>query len=58
MDNLQLKNFEPYKEPQLKALITSQLEPLKIGNEELSYFLLKIGDDPYRLVSEAEKLKY
>ena len=58
MDNLQLKNFEPYKEPQLKTLITSQLEPLKIGNEELSYFLVKIGDDPYRLVSEAEKLKY
>ena len=58
MDNLQLKNFEPYKEPQLKTLITSQLEPLKIGSEELSYFLLKIGDDPYRLVSEAEKLKY
>jgi DNA polymerase III delta subunit len=31
---------------------------LKIGDEELDYFLEKIGNDMFRISHEIEKLKY
>lgn len=57
-ENVQLKVFDPYKEAQLKAFIVEHLQPLQIDEESVSYFLLKVGNDLYRLAHETEKLKF
>lgn len=57
-ENVQLKVFDPYKEVQLKAFIMEQLQPLQIDEETVNYFLLKVGNDLYRLANETEKLKF
>ncbi len=57
-ENTQVKPFEPYKEPQLKAFITEQIQPFHLSEELLNYFLLKVGSDLYRLAHELEKLKF
>jgi len=57
-ENVNVKNFDNYKTPQLKTFIKENLSPLKIGDEELDYFLEKIGNDMFRISHEIEKLKY
>lgn len=57
LEHLQVKEFAPLKELQLKVFIREQLGTLEICDEELGYFLLKIGNDQRRLASEAQKLK-
>lgn len=56
-EHCQVKDFAPFKEIQLKAFLKEQLAPLQITDQELSYFLLKIGNDLRRLANECEKLK-
>lgn len=57
LENAQLKEFTPYKEIQLKNFIKEQITPLSVSDVELSYFLLKVGNDMFRLHHETEKLK-
>lgn len=58
IENAQLKNFDLYKEPQLKAFIKDKIQPLSIWAEELDYFLEKVGNDMFNIANEIEKLKY
>lgn len=57
-EHVQLKVFEPYKEAQLKAFVVQQLQPLQLADDVVSYFLLKVWNDLYRLANETEKLKF
>lgn len=57
-EQVQMKAFDPYKEPQLKAFIAEQIAPFTLAPEEMEYLLLKVGNDCYRLAHEIEKLKY
>lgn len=41
-ENVQLKAFDPYKEPQLKSFVIQHLHPLQITDEVVNYFLLKV----------------
>lgn len=57
LENVQLKEFPPYKEIQLKNFIKEQLAPLTLTDAEISHFLLKVGTDMFRLANECKKLK-
>lgn len=57
LEHAQIKEYPLYKEIQLKSFIKSELAPLKVAEAELSHFLLKIGNDMFRLHNEAQKLK-
>ena len=57
-ENVQVKNFDLYKEVQLKSFVKEQLQPLTISQEVLDYFLEKVWTDMFRLSSEIEKIKY
>ena len=57
LENAQLKEFPLYKEIQLKNFIKEELAPLMLSDLETSHFLLKIGNDMFRLHNEAQKLK-
>ena len=57
-ENVQMKAFDPYKEPQLKAFIAEQIAPFTLAPTEMDYLLLKVGNDCYRLAHEIEKLKF
>lgn len=57
-ENTQVKTFDLYKEPQLKAFIAEQIQPFHLSQELINYFLLKVGADLYRLSHELEKLKF
>lgn len=57
LENLQVKEFNPLKELQLKVFIREELRGLEIKEEELTHLLLKVGNDQWRLTSECQKLK-
>ena len=57
LENAQLKEFPLYKEIQLKNFLKEELAPLTLSDLEASHFLLKIGNDMFRLHNEAQKLK-
>ena len=56
-EQLQLKEFVPYKESQLKGFIREQLAGFQIGEPEVDMLLLKVWNDMYRLENEIEKVK-
>jgi DNA polymerase III delta subunit len=41
-ENVQVKNFDLYKEAQLKSFVREKLQPLTISQEVLEYFLEKV----------------
>lgn len=55
-EHLQLKEFAPARETELKTFIKQQLETLSISEEVLDALLIKVGSDMYRLEHECEKL--
>lgn len=57
LENLQVKEFSPLKELQLKVFIREELRGIEIKEEELTHLLLKVGNDQWRLASECQKLK-
>ena len=57
LENAQLKEFPLYKEIQLKNFLKEELAPLAVSDVETSHFLLKVGNDMFRLHNEAQKLK-
>jgi DNA polymerase III delta subunit len=56
-DNVEVKEFPAFREPSIKKEIVSLLSPIKIWDEELSYFISKVWKDMFRIENEVEKLK-
>lgn len=56
-DKVQHKEFKPLSGIQIKLFVKEQLGDLKMSDEVMDYFLIKVGKDLYRLVSEIEKLQ-
>lgn len=53
----QIKEFKPLSGVQIKLFVKEHLWTLKMSNEVLDYFLMKVGKNLYRLVWEIEKLQ-
>ena len=53
----QIKEFKKMLWIELKNLIRTELWNVKIAENVMSYFLEKVWDDPYRVVSEIDKLR-
>lgn len=56
--NTEVKVFWRMRAPQLKKYIGEELSPYTITPEAMEKFLLKVGDDMYRVINEIEKLKW
>ena len=57
-ENVQVKNFDLYKDAQLRLFVKEKFNPLDIDAETTDYFLEKVWTDMFRLSSEIEKVKY
>lgn len=54
--NAQIKEFKKMWWIELKNLIKGELWDVKISESVMSYFIEKVWEDPYRIVSEVDKL--
>lgn len=52
-----IKTFKKLSGIELKNLVKNELSWLKIGNDTIDYFIIKVWDDLYNIINECNKLK-